>query len=128
MSYKITKVDSEVIVLSELDETGETTATIRRATGKDELSLQRLQTSAKFDYKIGDAEVSESTPLPKYVSTARKVWLTMEDCNIQDVDGTKYFTKGMEWADFLAKWGEMDLVAHEALFDAVVTVNKHWGN
>lgn len=130
MPYQLTKQPSpQILPLKRLDPSGETTVTIRPATGVDELSLQEITQASDYFYEIPDVgKVRERRPAPAYLTAMRKAFQTMTDCNILDENGKPLFTEGMTWDAFTVAWGKLPPAARDEIGVKIGEVNPHWAN
>jgi hypothetical protein len=126
--YQITKKDNEIVRLMGLDDSGETTATIRRTVGRDNLTLEQIISRPEVTYMVNGEEVIEKMKTSDYVARARKTWICLVDTNILDAEGKKWWKIGVEWDEFVKMWGDLDVDVQMFLYDAVVSQNPHWGN
>ena len=130
MPFQLTKQpEPQTLPLLHLDAGGETTVTIRPATGTDELSLQEVTQASDYFYDIPDVgKVRERRPAPAYLVNMRKAFLVMTDCNILNEKGQPLFVQGMTWDSFCAAWGILPPEARAEIVARIGEVNPHWAN
>src|SRR3990167_1377904 len=114
MAYQLKSSAQRTVPLYGLDDTGETTATVRHATGKDTLTLEQISTRPEVSYLLGGEEVIERMPVTDYILSARKTWICLIDCNILNEDGSKWWKVGCPWEEFVLLWGILDGVVQRA--------------
>lgn len=129
MPYKLAAVEPKQIVLSELDETGETYVIIRPATGRDQLMYEQIAMQPTYSYKVDKfGPVNEKMPMLPYMEQAAKTWRVLEECNIEDAEGKPVLQKEMKWEDWQTAWAKLPAHVRDLLFEAVLEVNPNWGN
>lgn len=130
MPFQLSKQpEPRTLPLTRLDPSGETTVTIRPATGVDELSLQEITQASDYFYEIPDVgKVRERRPAPAYLMSMRKAFQTMTDCNILDENGKPLFVEGMNWDAFAIAWGKLPPAARDEIGVKIGEVNPHWAN
>jgi len=129
MAYKIAgKAANREFSLMGLDDSGETTVLVRKATGNDQLRLEEIVATEAVTYKVDGIMYTRQPSTPKYLSMAAKTWLVMVKCNIIDANDKPLFNEDMKWGEFMAAYDQLPAEARKEIYDAIVEENPHWGD
>lgn len=106
-----------------------TFVTIRHANGNDELAVEQIVTATEFLYEMRDVGPVRERQLPsRYLLYARRLFLVLQECNIEGEDGKPLFQKAMDWQAFLSAWASLPQNVRDEILSEMVAVNPHWGN